>query len=183
MKPPPKNRKMLVRLTRMYKKGLYTNLITSGVLLNPDRLKKLESLGPDLLAEDITDQEFVLRMEAKAKWPLCKALMDQSVVAGVGNYIKSDSLWLARVSPLKKVCDITDEELRNLNRSIKHIMRESFQSGGATIKTYKSFDGTEGQYSRRFLVYNQEKDPDGNQVKKQTTDDKRSTFWVPEVQI
>ena len=100
----------------------------------------------------------------------------------VGNYIKSDSLWLARINPHRKVEDISDIELVNLNRSIKQVMRESFQSGGATIKTYKSFDGLEGGYTRRFLVYNQEKAPDGNEVIKETTEDKRSTFWVPEVQ-
>jgi formamidopyrimidine-DNA glycosylase len=108
--------------------------------------------------------------------------MDQSLIAGVGNYIKSDSLWLARISPLRKVEELSDLELSNLNRSIKHIMRESFQSGGATIQTYKSFDGSEDGYTRKFLVYNQEKDPDGNVVTKETTEDKRSTFWVPEVQ-
>lgn len=146
-------------------------------------IEKLKSMGPDMLANDVEDELFIERLRTKPEWQITKALMEQSIVAGVGNYIKSDSLWLARISPLRKVTDISDEELCNLNRSIKHVMRESFQSGGATIKTYKSFDGSEGQYARRFLVYNQDNDPDGNAVKKQTTDDKRSTFWVPEVQL
>jgi len=146
-------------------------------------IEKLKSMGPDMLASDVTDEEFIERIKKKPDWQITKALMDQSIVAGVGNYIKSDSLWLARISPLRKVSELSDDNFRNLNRSIKQIMRESFQTGGATIKTYKSFDGTEGGYSRKFLVYNQEKDPDGNDVVKQTTGDKRSTFWVPSIQL
>lgn len=146
-------------------------------------IEKLKSMGPDMLAEDVSDELFIERIRAKPKWEITEALMEQTLVAGVGNYIKSDSLWLARINPFRKVHDISDEELINLNRSIKHVMRESFQSGGATIKTYKSFDGSEGKYSRRFLVYNQDADPDGNEVVKCTTDDNRSTFWVPKVQL
>ena len=146
-------------------------------------IEKLKSMGPDMLATDVTDEAFIDQLRKKPTWQITKALMEQSLVSGVGNYIKSDSLWLARISPLRTVESLSDEELINLNRSVKHIMRESFQSGGATIKTYKSFDGTDGEYAQKFLVYNQEKDPDGNDVIKQTTSDKRSTFWVPEVQV
>jgi len=63
------------------------------------------------------------------------------------------------------------------------VLRESFQNGGATLRTYKNFDGTVGQYSSRFAVYNQKTDPDGNEVIKEKTDDGRTTHWVPSVQI
>jgi len=145
-------------------------------------IEKLKSMGPDMLAEDVSDDAFIERIRKKPNWAITKVLMEQSLVAGVGNYIKSDSLWLARINPHRKVEEISDLELVDLNRSIKHIMRESFQSGGATIQTYKSFDGKDGDYTRRFLVYNQDQDPDGNTVIKETTEDKRSTFWVPEIQ-
>ncbi len=145
-------------------------------------IEKLKSMGPDMLAEDVSDELFIEQIRKKPNWQITKALMEQSLVAGVGNYIKSDSLWLARISPLRKVEELSDSELSNLNRSIKHIMRESFKSGGATIQTYKSFNGETGDYTRRFLVYNQDQDPDGNNVVKETTEDKRSTYWAPEVQ-
>ena len=145
-------------------------------------IEKLKSMGPDMLATDVEDEKFIEMIRKKPNWQITKALMEQSLVSGIGNYIKSDSLWLARLSPLRKVNELSDTELSNLNRSIKHVMRESFQSGGMTIQTYKSFDGTTSDYTRKFLVYNQEQDPDGNNVMKETTEDKRSTFWVPEVQ-
>jgi len=145
-------------------------------------LEKLKSLGPDMLAQDVSSEEFIRCMRKKQGWEITKALMDQSVVAGVGNYIKADSLWLARISPHRKIVDLDDKELDNLCRAIKQIMRESFNSGGATISSYRSFDGSKGEYSQKFLVYNQKTDPDGNEVIKEQTADNRATHWCPAIQ-
>lgn len=146
-------------------------------------ISKLESLGPDMLSSEVSDEQFVAAISKKPKWTLAKALMDQSVVAGVGNYVKAEALWLARLSPHRVVNSLTDHEVSVLNHSIQTVLRESFQNGGATLRTYKNFDGTEGQYSSRFAVYNQERDPDGNDVVKEKTDDGRTTHWVPNVQV
>jgi formamidopyrimidine-DNA glycosylase len=143
-------------------------------------IEKLKSMGPDMLAEDVPDDVFICSMRKKPSWQITKALMEQSLVAGVGNYIKSDSLWLARLSPHRRVEDLSDAELSNLNRSIKHVMRESFQAGGSSSDGYTS--STTDDDTKRFLVYNQDQDPDCNDVIKETTEDKRSTFWAPEVQ-
>jgi len=142
-------------------------------------IEKLKAMGPDMLAEDVSDEVFAAAIRKKPAWEITKALMDQSIIAGVGNYIKSDSLWLAGISPKRSVNSLTDQDMSALNRSIKHIMRESFQSGGATIRTYKSLEGEEEDYTRRFLVYNQAIDPDGNEVIKENTQDGRSTYWSP----
>ena len=145
-------------------------------------LEKLKTLGPDMLAENISDDMFFQSLRKKAKWPITKAIMNQKVIAGVGNYVKADSLWLAKISPHRTVESLADKDLSALNTAIKKILRESFESGGATIRTYENFDGTLGQYTKRFLVYNQKKDPEGNEVIKEKTPDGRTTHWVPEVQ-
>ena len=145
-------------------------------------IEKLESFGPDMLSQDVSDELFVKQLRKHQKWELTKALMDQSVVAGVGNYIKSDSLWLSGISPKRTVSDISDLELSALNRSIKHVMNESYKFGGADGTGYKDFSGEQNEYARKFLVYNQEMDPDGNEVIREMTADKRTTHWVPSVQ-
>ena len=61
-------------------------------------------------------------------------------------------------------------------------MKESYESGGATIKTYKNFNGENGDYARRFMVYNQKTDPEGNEVVRELTADQRTTHWCPAVQ-
>ena len=145
-------------------------------------IQKLKSLGPDMLASDVCDEKFTEKIRSKSKWTITKALMDQSVVAGVGNYVKADALWLSGLSPHRTVSSLTEEELSLLNRSIKKVLRESFRSGGATIRTYENFDGSSGEYAQRFLVYNQKRDPNGNVVIKEKTPDGRTTHWVPNVQ-
>ena len=134
-------------------------------------INKLKSLGPDMLSEDVSDSDFIISIRKRDNWGLTKALMDQSVIAGVGNYIKSDSLWLAQISPHRQVSDLSDGELAVLNRSIKQIMRESYQKGGEYNKG-EDF----------FMVYGRQFDIDDNKVIKEETADGRSTYWCPEVQ-
>lgn len=145
-------------------------------------VSKLESLGPDMLAEGVDNLLFISQMRKSNNNNITKVMMDQSVVSGVGNYIKAEALWLARLSPHRKVSDISDSSLKILNKAIKSVMRESFKSGGATISSYKDFFGESGNYSNKFMVYNQKIDPDGNEVIKEKTPDGRTTHWVPEVQ-
>ncbi len=144
--------------------------------------KKIGTLGPDMLSEDVTHVKFRNRIKKKEAWTISKAIMDQSIIAGVGNYVKAEALWLAEISPHRQVSSLNDLEINSLNESIKNVLRNSYQSGGETIRSYKTFDGTEGQYARRVAVYNQKKDPNGLDVIKEKTEDGRTTHWVPQVQ-
>ncbi len=169
------------------KKVYFNDMRNFGTLqycVKPQLLaSKLESLGPDLLAQDIDNNVFISQLRKKNNSNITKVLMDQSIVAGIGNYIKSEALWLSRISPHRKVEDLSDSKLSVLNKAVQTIMKESFTSGGATIQSYKDFFGeSKTSYSSRFMVYNQKTDPDGNEVKKEKTPDGRTTHWVPKVQ-
>ncbi len=144
--------------------------------------EKIDKLGPDMLSEDVTHFKFANRVRKKKNWTIAKAIMDQAVISGVGNYVKAEALWRAKLSPHRQVDTLTDIELYSLNDSIKSVLRDSYRSGGATIRSYKTFDGASGQYSRRFAVYNQKEDPNGLEVIKEKTTDGRTTHWVPKVQ-
>ena len=133
-------------------------------------IEKLKSLGPDMLAEDVSDTLFTERLKKYPDWPVVNVLMSQGVIAGVGNYIKAESLWIAKISPSRLVHDLSSEEFSNLNKAIKQVMKESYESG--------KDDG----YSRKFMVYNQKTDPEGNEVIREMTADKRTTHWCPAVQ-
>ena len=145
-------------------------------------IDKLKTLGPDMLAEDVSNDVFRQRIEKKPDWEICKAIMNQAVVSGVGNYVKADALWLAGLSPTRKVKDMSIEEIDTLNDCIKKVLRTSYESGGATIRTYQNFDEKNGEYSSRFLVYSRDKDPEGNEVLRQKTSDGRMTHWAPDKQ-
>ena len=144
--------------------------------------EKLDELGPDMLSEDVPDAVFIARMRKKNNRMITENLMDQRVICGVGNYLKSESLYFAGISPLRHVASIGDDDLARLNKTIKSVIRASYKTGGATIYTFQGFDGEKGEYTRRFAVYNQEKDPAGLEVTREVTDDGRTTFWVKGVQ-
>lgn len=145
-------------------------------------IEKLEALGPDMLSE-VSDDQFIECVRKKPAWSIAKAVMDQNIIAGVGNYVKAESLWLSKLSPHRIIEELTDHDLKILNHSIQTVLRESLQNGGATLRTYRGFDGSVGQYTSMFAVYNQLQDPDGNEVIKEKTTDGRTTHWVPAVQI
>jgi len=147
--------------------------------------KKLFELGPDPLTHDIPIELFEKRLFSKNKKgenTICEALMNQKTIAGVGNYIKAEVLWLSKVSPTRRVEDLTREEIISIRDNIQTVIRTSYQNGGATIKSFYGADGSKGTYSSRFLVYNQKVDPYNNKVIKTDTPDGRTTHWVPEVQ-
>ena len=145
-----------------------------------DLKTKLESLGPDMLNEKVTSKVFIERFRSHPDITLAEALMSQWIVSGVGNYLKADSLWLAKLSPWRKVSQTTDEQLTFLCESVSNVIRTAYLNGGSTILTYKGFDGEEGKHS--MLVYGRKTDPGGEEVVCQETPDGRTTWWVPRVQ-
>lgn len=145
--------------------------------------EKLASIGPDMLSEHVDNALFISRMRKKNKRTITENLMDQTLVSGVGNYLKSECLYFAGISPYRTCESISDTELISLSDTIKAVIRQSYKTGGATIYTFKNFEGEKGQYTSRFAVYNQEKDPNGHEVKSFTSPEGRTTFWVPEVQV
>tara|TARA_B100000282_G_scaffold21415_1_gene14207 strand:- start:736 stop:1542 length:807 start_codon:yes stop_codon:yes gene_type:complete len=143
---------------------------------------KLNTLGPDVLSSYVDTELFKSRLDKKPKWSIAKALMNQTVVSGIGNYLKAEILYAAKISPHRLCKDLTIEEIKLISEKSFEITNASYQSGGATILSYRDENNEKGLYSRRFAVYNHKTDPKGNKVIKETTTDKRSTYWVPEIQ-
>ena len=143
---------------------------------------KLNTLGPDVLSSYVDTELFKNCLDKKPKWSIAKALMNQSVVSGIGNYLKAEILYAAKISPHRLCKDLTKDEVELIAEKSFEITNASYRSGGATIMTYRDENNEKGLYSRRFMVYNHKTDPKGNKVIKETTTDKRSTYWVPEIQ-
>lgn len=145
-------------------------------------LNKLRSLGPDLLSEDVDEDFFVTRLRDHDDKPITKALMNQKIFSGIGNYVKAEALWLSEIDPRIKIQEITDEKLKILCLAVKNVLRESYNTGGATFRTHKNFSGKSGDYSSRFLCYGRKVDAEGNKVEKIKTEDGRTTHWSPDKQ-
>ena len=144
---------------------------------------KLSKLGPDPLKRDLIPEILTPNLKKRGGKTIAEVMMDQSVIAGIGNYLKAEILYASNISPHRLCSSLSDKELSKICKNTNEIMRRSYESGGATIMSYRDENGNPGTFSRRFAVYNQAQDPLGNTVIRETTKDKRTTHWVPEVQV
>ena len=157
------------------------NFGTFQVKTRFDLEKKLKSIGPDMLSSPPSD--FVSRLRKHNHKNICDILMNQKVISGVGNYIKAESLWYSRINPYTLIKDLTDENLKVLDKAIRFVINKSYNEQGASIQSYYTFDGESGSAVSGFVVYGKSKDYNGHCVIKETTPDKRTTHWVKERQI
>jgi formamidopyrimidine-DNA glycosylase len=145
--------------------------------------KKLSVIGPDMLGSPPDFDTFIAILKNRSTMTLAQALMNQNIVSGVGNYIKSEALYRARLSPHRILGSLTDIEMSHLYREVTAVMHESYQAKGATIRSYRTPEGHSGAAQFRFQVYGRKEDDFGNVVVREETLDKRTTHWVPSLQL
>lgn len=140
--------------------------------------KKLASLGPDVLEDPPIDPEiFAKRILLKPQRKITEALMDQSCVSGVGNYLKAESLYRAGVSPHRIVSDLSADEMMKLWSEVILSCRESYADHGASIRTYKTVEGDKGEAQFYFRIYNTKECPLGHKTTREETEDRRTSWW------
>jgi formamidopyrimidine-DNA glycosylase len=110
----------------------------------------LSDLGPEPLS-DAFDAKALAAALAGKKTPVKAALLDQSVVAGLGNIYVCEVLFRARVSPLRPAGNINN--IKSLSKSIKTVLEEAIAAGGSTLRDYRHADGSLGYFQTCFRVY------------------------------
>ena len=123
------------------------------------QLAGIVKLGPEPLSGDPW-REFLPRLRRHQKSRIKTAILDQTVLAGVGNIYADESLWLARINPMTRVERLSDDDLHRLLDSIIDIMNQSLRAGGSTARNYVKADGSRGDYLDKFArVYHREGQP------------------------
>jgi formamidopyrimidine-DNA glycosylase len=123
---------------------------------NIDFMKKV---GPEPLEADFTAEEFADRFKRRANTSIKAALLDQTVVAGVGNIYADESLWGAKVHPKRLVKTITPAEFRLLYTDLREVMNLAIAKGGSTDKNYVSAEGKRGSYLDFARAFRREGQP------------------------
>lgn len=142
-----------------------------------EHLKKLRTLGPCILSSQVTPEIFASRMLGKPQRTLAEILMDQSCVAGVGNYLRAEILFDCKIDPWKKVKDLTALEYVKLREASINIAKASYESQGASIKTYKSVEGFNGKAQFAFKVYGKNLCPQEHKITRQKDGNGRMIHW------
>lgn len=120
---------------------------------NIDFMKKV---GPEPLEADFTAAEFAGRFKRRAKTSIKAALLDQTVIAGVGNIYADESLWGAKIHPQRLVGSITLYEFHRLYTELRGVMNLAIEKGGSTDKNYVNAEGKRGSYMDFARVFRRE---------------------------
>jgi formamidopyrimidine-DNA glycosylase len=124
-----------------------------------DELDFVAKLGPEPLTGEPYD-EFLRRIRSRNNTTVKAAILDQTVVAGIGNIYADESLWGARVHPATRVHDLSDRKLREILAAAIDAMQSSLRAGGSTMKNYVKADGTRGNYLDKFAnVFSRDGEP------------------------
>ncbi len=149
--------------------------------------KLLRNIGVEPLGNELSADYLVHQFRGK-KAPLKAALLDQRIIAGLGNIYVCEALYRAKLSPKMPAGRLVkmkthDARLDELVRHIRDILREAIAAGGSTLQDYQSVDGTKGDYQQRFAVYDREGEACACGTKiKRIVQSGRSTFFCPSCQ-
>ena len=140
----------------------------------------LDGLGPEPFGNDFNEVYLVQRLMGR-KTPIKSALLDQRVVAGLGNIYVAEVLFRARIHPARLAADTDAAPLVPL---IREVLAEAIEAGGSSLKDYRQTDGELGYFQHRFQVYDRDGDPCvacGTRIER-LVQSGRSSFYCPNCQ-
>lgn len=131
----------------------WVRLLPTAEVPNIDFFKKV---GPEPLAADFTAQGFRDRLKRRANTTIKAALLDQTVIAGVGNIYADESLWGAKIHPSTRVKDVSAIKLNKLYQALRDVLELSIEKGGSSDRNYVDAKGKRGSYLTFANVFRRE---------------------------
>ncbi len=120
--------------------------------------EQLADLGVEPLERACSATYMMARAEKRTA-PVKNFIMDQAIIAGVGNIYASEALFEAKIDPRRQAGSLSKQEWTRLVKEIKTVLRRAVKAGGSTIRNYRTVDGTEGDFQRVLKVYGKDKEP------------------------
>ena len=149
--------------------------------------KKLSTLGPDIMDINTTIDIFSDRITKYKNKKIGIVLLNQKIISGIGNYLRADMLWLAKISPFRLVKNLSDRDIKALYNAIILLTWGRYNYKKAVkFHIIKNNMKLPSDYKRDFFVYYETIDLYGNNVKKELLyegSQKRFIYWVPGYQI
>ena len=155
------------------------------ILTNDELQKKLNSLGFEPLSKNFTFEIFKNAIYKKREKKIKEVLLDQKIIAGIGNIYSNEILWDAKINPFKKVEVLKIEELKRIYNSMKKILKLAIKLRGESFFTYRTIYGQKGEFDKARKVYKRSEETCfrcGNVIKKIKLN-QRSTYFCPTCQL
>lgn len=150
-----------------------------------DAHKLLCDIGPEPLGNDFNETYLVEQLKSR-KTPIKSALLDQKIVAGLGNIYVCEALYRAGISPKRHVNKISALRIAALVPIIREVLSEAIEAGGSSLRDFRQADGELGYFQHSFDVYGREgepcKTPDCDKVILRITQSGRSSFYCAQCQ-
>lgn len=128
-------------------------------MLEVENLDFFKKVGPEPLGADFTPGDFITRLLRRKNSGIKAVLLDQTVVAGIGNIYADESLWAAKIHPETKVQDMPPAKLKTLYQELRKILLLSIEKGGSTDRNYVNHEGKRGSYLTFANVFRREGQP------------------------
>ena len=113
----------------------------------------LEGIGPEPLNDEFTLEVFKKRISTKPHGKIKQVLMDQSIIAGIGNIYADESLWRADIHPLERVENIEPKQSAKLFKAIKQTLSKGIDFGGDSTSDYRNVLGEKGTFHEGHHAY------------------------------
>jgi formamidopyrimidine-DNA glycosylase len=128
-----------------------------SVLVNEESF--MQTVGPEPLEESFTASLFIKRIRTRNRTSIKATLLDQKVLAGVGNIYADESLWGAKIHPDTTVATLSDARLKILHHELIAVLHLAIEKGGSTDRNYVNAEGKKGSYIDFARVFRREKLP------------------------
>ncbi len=143
--------------------------------------KYLTSLGVDALSTSLNGPYLFFKI-SKSIVPIKQILLNQTIIAGIGNIYASEILFNAKISPLRRGNDLKLHHCNKISNSSKTILKKAINDGGSSLRDFVAIDGTLGNFQNNFKVYNREGKKISGKIVKKIIQYGRSTYFCPSIQ-
>ena len=134
----------------------WMRLLPTSEIPNIDFMKKV---GPEPLSDEFTDEIFITRALRRKSSNIKSVILDQTVLAGVGNIYADESLFAAKIHPASLAGAIPKSRIKALHKEIKDVLQLSIDKGGSTNRNYVNAEGKKGSYMDFAKVFRRENLP------------------------
>lgn len=124
-----------------------------------DNLDFFKKVGPEPLSADFDAKQFTLRLYRRRNTSIKAALLDQTVIAGIGNIYADESLWGARINPATTVKELSETKVTKLFEEIRFVLKLAIEKGGSSDRNYIDAEGKKGSYLKFARVFRRETQP------------------------
>ncbi|MDO8493285.1 MAG: bifunctional DNA-formamidopyrimidine glycosylase/DNA-(apurinic or apyrimidinic site) lyase [bacterium] len=139
-----------------------TRKFAKVLLFDTDKTKThpdLYLLGPEPLDKSHTLKVFKERLDKKAHWPIKQALMNQELIAGIGNIYSDEILWDSGIHPIQKFSEINEDKIKKMYTATQKILEKSIRLGGDSTSDYRNIHGERGGFQNVHMVYRRTGEP------------------------